>query len=137
MTRFSSESLLGRPVARYLRKKGFSRVRTELPFYERRIDLYGDGGGHGPTVAVELKLVKWRRGLIQALIYQLCADFSFLAVPSKTADRVDVALLREHGIGLLAVKNDGSCEERLSAACSDVLRSDYKAACRELSTRRR
>ena len=121
-----SESLMLPAVWAYLRNQ-YDQSREELPFYEHRIDLYGYSAETERTVAVELKLRKWRRALEQALVYQLCSDYVFIAVPSATAKRIDIEELRNHGIGLLAV-SDGECIEELPAVLSPVLNQNYKAA---------
>ena len=108
-------------------KGQYEQHALELPFYEHRIDLYGYSPSTHATVAVELKLYKWRRALEQALLYQLCSDYVFIAVPTATAKRVDLEELRRHGIGLLAV-TDGECVEELPAIPSPVVNPNYKAA---------
>jgi hypothetical protein len=89
--------------------------------------LYGYSAETDCTVAVELKLRNWRRAVEQALVYQLCSDYVFIAVPATTAKRIDLEELRTHGIGLLAVSGR-RCVEELPAALSSVLNPHYKAA---------
>lgn len=108
-------------------KQQYDKHQTELQFYEHRIDLYGYSAERNSTVAVELKLRNWRRALEQALVYQLCSDYVFIAVPTSTAQRIDVEQLRNHGIGLLSV-SDTECVEELPAVLSPVLNHNYKAA---------
>ncbi|GAG43766.1 unnamed protein product, partial [marine sediment metagenome] len=57
-------------------------------FYEYRIDLFAFSQKLDVTIAVELKLHRWRRALEQSLLYQLCADFVFIALPAPTIARV-------------------------------------------------
>ena len=78
------------------------------------------------TVAVELKLRDWRKAFRQALVYQLCSDYAFIAVPRATARRVDIDVLAAHGVGLLAV-TDKRCYETFPASLSTVLNPTYKA----------
>jgi hypothetical protein len=120
------ESLMLPAVRKYF-KSQYEQHTMELPFYEHRIDLYGYSAQRDSTVAVELKLRNWRRALEQALVYQLCSDYVFIAVPATTAKRVDLEELRSHGIGLLAVSGR-VCVEELPAVLSPVLNSNYKAA---------
>lgn len=119
------EAMLLPIVQEYLSDEYGSRA-TELPFFEHRIDLYGYCENTTRTIAVELKLRDWRRALQQALLYQLCSDYVFIAVPVETAKRVDLDLLREHGIGLLSI-DDNRCVEQLPAVPSQVLNPNYKA----------
>jgi hypothetical protein len=115
------------PAVRKYFKQRYEQHTTELPFYEHRIDLYGYSAQTDCTVAVELKLKNWRRAVEQALVYQLCSDYVFIAVPAATAKRVDLDELRTHGIGLLAVSGR-KCVEELPAMLSAVLNPNYKAA---------
>jgi hypothetical protein len=120
------ESMLLPAVQAYF-KHDYAQCATEVQFYEHRIDLYGYSEKTACSVAVELKLKNWRRALEQALVYQLCSDYVFIAVPASTARRVDLEELRIHGIGLLAVTGH-KCTEELAAVSSSVLNSQYKAA---------
>ena len=119
------------PAVRAYFRRQYERFTEEVPFYEHRIDLYGYSAETDCTVAVELKLRKWRRAIEQALLYQLCADYVFVAVPATTAKRVDLEQLRSYGIGLIAVSGD-ECVEKLPAVLSPVLNSNYKAAYRTI-----
>ena len=121
-----SESSMLPAVLAYIEVQ-FEQCRPELPFYEHRIDLYGYSPKTDCTVAVELKLRNWRRAIEQALVYQLCSDYVFIAVPETTAKRVDLEQLRRYGIGLLAISED-KCIEELPAVHSQVLNLHYKAA---------
>ena len=64
--------------------------KVELPFYEYRIDLYGFSCEENSTVAIELKLSDWRRAVEQAMLYQLCADLVYIAMPERATKRVDL-----------------------------------------------
>jgi hypothetical protein len=77
------------------------------------------------AVAVELKLTKWSRALEQALLYQLCSDLVYIAMPQSEIKRVDLRALGEHGIGLIAVGEE-RCKEMLRAAPSEVVRKHYR-----------
>jgi hypothetical protein len=113
-------------VADYARNRGFRWQRPEVQFYEYRIDLYGFSKKQNQTVAIELKLTKWQRAVEQALIYQLCSDLVYIAVPYATSLRVDANLLQEHGIGLVAVRDNGKCRTIIEAVQSFVVRHDYR-----------
>src|SRR5438093_6134913 len=102
------------PVANYARRLGYRMQTFELPFYDYRIDLYAFSKVSRATVAVELKLRKWKRALEQAMIYQLCSDFVYIALPLSVANRVDREALRAYGIGLIAVCENG-CRTLLEA----------------------
>jgi len=106
-----AECDLGPPVRRFLNRQGYDRVIRELPFFDRSIDVYGVAWADGAktvegakTIAVELKLSKWQKALHQAALYQLCSDYSYVAMPKKVAQAL---VAREDfkaaGIGILSV----------------------------------
>jgi hypothetical protein len=120
------ESTLFSPVAAYARNRGFRQQRSEVPFYEYRIDLYGFSRRRNLTLAIELKVTKWRRAFQQALIYQLCSDLVYIAVPYSTSLSVERTLLELHGVGLVAVCEDGRCRMMIEAMQSSVVRHNYR-----------
>ena len=122
---YSRERDLVPSVARYLRNRTFSRQLEEVPFFEYRMDMYGYSRRNDLTVAVELKIHKWTRAVEQALLYQLCSDLVYIAMPSKTMTAVELTVLDEHGLGLLSVEAH-RCRQVLSARPSSVLRKHYR-----------
>ena len=122
----SKEASLAAPVAAYVRRKGFRCQQREVQFYDLRIDLYGFSPAKDLTVAVEFKVNKWRRAVDQAFLYQLCSDLVFVAVPTSTLHRLDTDLLREHGIGLIAVSGSTRCRQILPPRQSPVVRAHYR-----------
>jgi hypothetical protein len=98
----------------------------ELPFYEYRIDLYAFSRKANATVAIELKLNDWRRALIQTMLYQLCADLVYIAMPERSARRVDKSELESIGIGLIAVRDSGRCTCILAAKPHTEVRLTYR-----------
>jgi len=122
------EASLLDPVASYVRRKSFRWQETELPFYEYRIDLYGFSRVGDITVAVELKLNKWRRAHEQALLYQLCADLVFVALPIGAVHRANHEMFCRYGIGLIAVSDVPRCVQIIPARQSPVVRTHYRNA---------
>lgn len=120
------ENQLLQPISNYFRRKGYRRQGSELQFYEFSIDLYGVSERQKRTIAVELKLEKWKRAFQQALIYQLCSDLVYIAVPSGIVKRVDRDLLEQYGVGLISVNGKSRCTQVVAARKSSVVRSDYK-----------
>jgi hypothetical protein len=114
------------PVRRYAKRKGFTAQVAELPFFEYRIDLYAVSKPSGDTIAVELKMKNWRRALHQALIYQLCSDYVFIALPVTKAGIVDRAELSKYGVGLILVGLDRRCRLALEAVRSSEVRDYYR-----------
>lgn len=125
--KFSLESELLGPVRRHLLASGMHDIQEELPFYDYRLDVYGYSRIKNVTCAVELKLTKWRRALEQAIIYQLCADYVCIALPVSSCSLVKMDLLRQHGIGLIAVHSQRRCVNLLMPLQSKVVVPSYKA----------
>lgn len=126
MLTFPTESSLLDPVRGTMRRKGYRRQQPEMQFFDYRIDLYGYAASMSCTVAIELKLKKWMRAFEQALIYQLCADYVYIALPALAAQLVDTRLLCEHGVGLISVQTGPRCQILLPASLSAVVEPDYR-----------
>lgn len=114
-------------VQRYFARRGFTRQTTELQFYEQKIDVYGYSSREDLTVAVELKLEKWPRAVEQGLLYQLCADLVYLAMPAASVPRVPEELLSQHGLGLISVSDSGRCRVALHASRSTLVHLEYRS----------
>ncbi len=126
MTYPNRECLMCEPVSSYLRRRGFRLQGRELAFYEYRIDIYGFSPKTSRTVAIELKLEKWRRAYEQSLIYQLCSDLVYMALPARVVPRVHVSLLRESGVGLISLDGSCRCKTILPARQSPAVRQFYR-----------
>jgi hypothetical protein len=126
MQTFRNESALLEPVQRSLRRRGFGRQQDEVQFFEYSIDLYGYAAPVHMTVAVELKLSRWTRAFEQALVYQLCADHVYVALPWRAAKRVEIPLLEQHGLGLIGVQPGPRCVVLCPAQQSTVVMPDYR-----------
>lgn len=128
MTHPRWEHLLLDPVACYLGRKGFRLQQPEVRFFDQRIDLYAFSEADNVTLAVELKLHRWRYALRQALLYQLCADYAYVALPAAKVTSVKADLFTGYGIGLVAVDLDMHCRQVIQAKHSTVMRQRYRLA---------
>jgi len=126
MPTFLRESALLNPVSGSLRRRGYRRQRPEVQFFEYSMDLYGYAATKNTTTAVELKLARWTRAFEQALIYQLCADHVYLALPMRAAERVEQPLLERHGLGLIGVHPGPRCVVVLEPQQSTVVMPSYR-----------
>lgn len=126
MPTFLSESSLLEPVRGSLRRRGYRRQLPEVQFFEYSMDLYGYAATKNKTTAVELKLSRWMRACEQAMVYQLCADFVYLALPICSAMRVETGLLARHGLGLIGVRPGPRCVMLLEAQQSTVVMPTYR-----------
>jgi len=123
----SRETQVAWRVRRYLVDSGY-RVRSEIPFISKRIDLVGVMPLSGTVVAIEAKVSDWRRGLQQALPYRLCSHMTFLAISARYLHRVDRVMLGKFGVGLIAV--DGSARIEMAARTSRMTYPKYVEAVR-------
>jgi hypothetical protein len=126
MIDLTKESSLLDPIAEYIKRKGFVFQTQELPFYKRSVDIYGFSKISNKTIAIELKLHKWKKAIEQALLYQLCADEAYIAMPKKFVGRVNLDILTKYGVGLISVSETGRCRKMVDARQSPVLRVMYK-----------
>ena len=126
MPHFDREDLLRAPIERYLESIGYRSRASELPFFEYSIDVFGYSASTSTTIAVELKLAKWKRAVEQALLYQLGVDFSVIALPQHVIMRIDIGVLNQHGIGLIAIQDDGEGIQVLAPRRSNVTRPHYR-----------
>ena len=121
-----AESELCNSAERFLKKKGFDRQKKELQFYEYNIDIYGFSQFSDLTISIELKIENWRRAFEQALVYQLCSDLVFMALPKENVHRVDQNLLNSEGIGLLSIGLNNQCYMKIAPRKSIVINDSYK-----------
>ena len=56
-------------------------------------------------IAVEAKIDRWSRAILQARRYLLFADRTYVAISAGTVSRVDRAFLYRHRVGLIGVGN--------------------------------
>jgi len=78
-------------------------VGYEVEHYERRIDVVVLRSDTDELWAIEAKVAAWKRAISQAVVSQVAAQRSYVAMYDKHAHRVDRSLLDEQGIGLIAV----------------------------------
>ncbi len=115
------------PVSAFLEMIGCYVVLPELKFVDRGIDLYGvTSSPDSVTYAVELKLTRWQKALRQAYIYQLCCDFSYVALPLSTVANVDLSQFELSGVGLLSVLQSGWVTEVVAPRKSVAQRALYR-----------
>lgn len=95
------------------------RFGAEIPYGMKRIDLAGLSPERR-IFAIELKVEKWRQAVWQASVYQLCADFAYIAIREEYSHRVDKSYLAKLGIGLISV-GDSSARLLLAAKSSPIL----------------
>lgn len=98
---FISESQLVKVVQDRLSVYGY-RTFSEVPFMYRSIDVVVLDG-KGRYIAIEAKIADWRRAIQQAKPCLLGADKVYIVMPASRTSCVDMDVLRQFGIGLVAV----------------------------------
>lgn len=101
-------------------------MAREVRFGRKRVDLVGLTCGD-EIVAVEFKVRDWKRVIWQALINQLFADFSYIAVWHTAMNTPDLLYLRQRGIGVVSVNECGARTVR-RAKPSLIRRAEYRDA---------
>ncbi|MFQ5837443.1 MAG: hypothetical protein ACE5HJ_01505 [Thermoplasmata archaeon] len=93
------EKELRRPVEHFLKESGME-VLHEVSINGRIADVVGVSKD---LIAIELKLTDWRRGLRQAMSYQLACDRSYLCLPFHEALRMTYKAhyFEKEGVGVL------------------------------------
>ena len=115
-----AEKVLQDYCLRYFRHRGFA-VEAEVPLLSKIADIYGVHRVSGCTIAVEVKIGDWRRGMVQAEVYTLFATNVYLALHADCVDRVDRVLLNQHGFGLLSVNEYADVVEISEPTCSNAV----------------
>lgn len=126
MMDFKRESSLLTAVSSFVCDQSFHVQKRELQFFNYSIDLYAFSPQTRATIAIELKLKNWRRAFEQGILYQLCSDFVYVALPQKRIDSLDLNLFSSQGLGVIAVHDETTCSEVLAPKVSTVVRSYYR-----------
>ena len=103
------ESVLQDICAEHFSRTGYL-VREEVPLWTKFVDLYCVHPITGESVAVEVKVLNWKRAIQQANVYSFGADKVFIAVASPFVKRVEIAVLESAGVGLIAVSERDGCK---------------------------
>lgn len=124
MTRMSvREDHLMIPVGNLWRDRG-ARLAYEVPLHSRFVDMVALEES-ATLVAIELKVRDWRTALRQAVVAQIAADETYIAIWHTYAHRVDRALLVATRVGLVVVE-DRTAKVVLSAQPSKITIPDYR-----------
>jgi hypothetical protein len=93
-------------VKDYFCTKGFLGFE-EVPVRQKRIDLYFVHQNYPKTIAVELKIEKWKDALRQA--YQNCfyAQMSYVGLWHENITDAAISKILSYGLGVLGVRKDG------------------------------
>jgi len=57
-------------------------------------------------ISIEAKIKDWKKGFHQAMRYKYFSDMSYLAISDEYLHRVDIELLKNNNVGLIAVSKE-------------------------------
>lgn len=78
----------------------------EVPINQKRIDLYFIHKNYPKTIAVELKIRKWKQALRQAYQNVFYAQKSYVGLWHKFLNKKVVSEISSYGLGILEVNSD-------------------------------
>lgn len=92
-------------VKEYFSAKGFMSFE-EIPVRKKRIDLYFVHQNYPKTIAVELKIQKWKEALRQAYQNRFYAQMSYVGLWHEHLTDSAVSKILSYGLGILEIKSD-------------------------------
>jgi len=92
-------------VIDYFGNQGFVWFE-EVPISQKRIDLYFIHRNYPKTIAVELKIRKWKQALKQAYQNLFYAQKSYVGLWHKFLNKKIIFEISSYGLGILEVKLD-------------------------------
>ena len=92
-------------VIDYFENRGFVTFE-EVPAHQKRIDLYFLHKNYPQTIAVELKIRKWKQALRQAYQNLFFAQKSYVGLWHRFLNKKVVSEISSYGLGILNIKSD-------------------------------
>jgi hypothetical protein len=109
-----SEKGLAACLVRFL--EDHNRVATEVPYFEKRIDVVASPFDSNLVKCFEVKVSKWRNAFAQAVLDLPACHYAYVALHADYVHCVERALLQQWGIGLLSLNGrKDSVKEELQA----------------------
>ena len=78
----------------------------EIPVHQKRIDLYFVHQSYPKTIAVELKIRKWKQALRQAYQNLFYAQKSYVGLWHEFLNEKAISEILRYGVGILEIKSD-------------------------------
>ncbi len=128
------EEELRDPVKELFRNKNYD-IYDEIRLFSRNIDLIAKRKSN--LIAVELKLVDWKKAIHQASLDFRVANFSYIALPESIISRVNRKMyhdLLNTGIGLISVDGNAKImmKSERSKKIQPVLRKKFLKKLRDV-----
>ena len=99
------EADMNQVVIDYFQSKGYIAFE-QVKAGQKRIDLYFVNRNYPKTIAVELKIRKWKDVFIQALQNRNYAQKSYIGMWHDYLNEEKNEIFREHDIGILKIFSD-------------------------------
>lgn len=119
-------------VEQYYQREGYN-VEREVPMRSRVIDIICRNCEE--IIAIEIKVRNWKKALRQAIIYQLCANKTYVALCHKYLGGVESDFFLKYGVGLIEV--NGSISINIESKRNVAVNPFYKDAIIQCLERRR
>jgi len=119
-------------VEQYYQREGYT-VEREVPLRKRVIDIICQNDEE--IIAIEVKVQNWKKALRQAIIYQLCANRTYVALCRKFSSRVKLDFFFRYGVGLIEI--DGSIDIKIESKRNVALNPFYQEAIIQCLEKRR
>jgi hypothetical protein len=104
MTELKEEEMKG-IVKEYFADLGFVGFE-EIRIHQKRIDLYFVHRSYPKTIAVELKIRKWKQALRQAYQNSFYAQKSYVGLWHEFLTDEAVTEIESYGLGILEIRSD-------------------------------
>lgn len=113
------------PLVKTFVEKGY-RAYAEVKLSSRWIDVFFFHEETEETIAVELKLTKWKKAYQQAKVYQMVADYVYVGMPEEFVHRAvdNKKYFNDLGIGILSI--NGKAETAIEAKRSNLVMERIK-----------
>lgn len=119
-------------VEHYYQREGYNTER-EVPMRNKVIDIVCQNNEE--IIAIEVKVRNWRKALRQAIIYQLCANRTYVALYHKYSSSVKSHFFLRYGVGLIEI--DGYIDIKIESKKNVAINPFYQEAIIQCIERRR
>lgn len=101
------EKQLYRRIIKLFISLGYSQVEKEVQIFKtlrmgKRVDLLFTN--HSKRAAVEVKIHDWETALFQAYVNSYFFDESYVALPEKVIEKINLELFKYYHVGVISIK---------------------------------
>lgn len=110
-------------VEQHFKREGYN-VEREVPMRNKVIDIVCQSNKE--IIAIEVKVRNWKKALKQAVIYQLCANKTYVALCHKFSNCIKTSFFIRYGVGFIEV--DESIDIKMESRKNVALNPFYQEA---------